>query len=176
MLLYILLLSIPFILVASRRGDRFAPFFPPVAVICAWAAVYGWRPELLLRASVAAVPAVILGLAIYFLVLSEQAKDRSGQHMLDFVRAVKAKADDRPLLFCKTANRGLAMQAFLGANQRGLYPREAPASGAWVISEAGRDEPGAAVKSQPVRQRGQRLYATPAAGGSPICGPLPAGQ
>ena len=35
MLLYILLLAIPVILVASRRGDRFAPFFPPVAVVCA---------------------------------------------------------------------------------------------------------------------------------------------
>jgi len=135
-LLYLALLAIPFILVASRRSDRFAPFYPLVAVICAWAAVYAWRAEVLLRTSVAAIPAVIIGLAVYFHFLGDQAKDLSGQHMVDFVHAVKARANDgRPILFCKTNNRGLAVQALLGVNQRGLYEHEAPDSGAWVIAE-----------------------------------------
>jgi 4-amino-4-deoxy-L-arabinose transferase-like glycosyltransferase len=169
-LLYILLLAIPFILVASRRGDRFAPFFPPVAVVCAWAAVYAWRGQVLLRTSVAAIPAVIVGLTVYFHFLSDQAKDLSGQRMLDFVRDVKAKTDARPLLFCKTENRGLAVQAFLGVNQRGRYPHEAPASGAWVVAEGPGDQPDAVIESQPIPLiEGQRLYVAPAEGGSAIC-------
>ncbi len=69
--------------------------------------------------------------------------------MLDFVREVKAKAGDRPLLFCKTANRELAVQAFLGVNQRGQYPHEAPESGAWVIAEGPGDQPDALIESEP---------------------------
>jgi 4-amino-4-deoxy-L-arabinose transferase-like glycosyltransferase len=168
--LYILLLAIPFLLVGSRRGDRFAPFFPLVAVICAWAAVYCWRGRLLLRTSVAAVPAVIVGLTVYFHFLSDQAKDLSGQRMLDFVREVKAKAEGRPLLFCKTANRELAVQAFLGVNQRGRYPLEAPDSGAWVIAEGPGDQPDALIESEPLPLiEGQRLFVALAEGGSPVC-------
>lgn len=169
-LLYILLLAIPFVLVVSRRGDRFAPFFPLVAVVCAWAVVYGWRGQALLRTSVAAIPAVIVGLTVYFHVLSDQAKDLSGQRMLDFVREMKAKANDRPLMFCKIENRGLAVQAFLGVNQRGRTPREAPASGAWVIAEGPGDQPDAVIESQPIPLiEGRRLYAAPAEAGSAIC-------
>ena len=169
-LLYILLLAVPFVLVGSRRGDRFAPFFPLVAVICAWAAVYCWRGQVLLRTSIAAVPAVIVGLTVYFHFLSDQAKDPSGQRMLDFVREVKANADGRPLLFCRTDNRGLAVQAFLGVNQRGQYPHEAPDSGAWVIAEGPGDQPDALIESQPIPLiEGQRLFVTLAEGGSPIC-------
>lgn len=169
-LLYIVLLAIPFLLVASRRGDRFAPFFPLIAVICAWAAVYCWRAQVLLRTSVAAVPAVIVGITVYFHFLSGQAKDLSGQRMLDFVREVKAKADGRPLLFCKTANRDLAVQAFLGVNQRGQYPREAPESGAWVIAEGPGDQPDALIESEPIPLiEGQRLFVAQAEGGSPVC-------
>jgi 4-amino-4-deoxy-L-arabinose transferase-like glycosyltransferase len=169
-LLYILLLTIPFILVGSRRGDGFAPFFPLVAIVCAWAAVYCWRGQVLLRTSVAAVPAVIIGLTVHFHFLSDQAKDLSGQRMLDFAREVKAKADGRPLLFCKTANRELAVQAFLGVNQRGQYPREAPESGAWVIAEGPGDQPDALVESAPIPLiEGQRLFVALAEGGSPIC-------
>jgi 4-amino-4-deoxy-L-arabinose transferase-like glycosyltransferase len=118
-LLYILLLAIPFILVASRRGDRFAPFFPPVAVVCAWAAVYCWRGQVLLRTSVAAIPAVIVGLTVYFHFLSDQAKDLSGQRMLDFVGTVKAKADGRPLLFCKPKTAGSRCRPFLASTSAG---------------------------------------------------------
>jgi 4-amino-4-deoxy-L-arabinose transferase-like glycosyltransferase len=169
-LLYIVLLAIPFILVGSRRGDRFAPFFPLVAVVCAWAAVYCWRGQVLLRTSVAAVPAVIVGLTVYFHFLSDQARDLSGQRMLDFVSEVKAKAQGRPLLFCKTENRGLAVQAFLGVNQRGRYPQEAPESGAWVIAEGPGDQPDAIIESQPIPQiEGKRLYVALVEGGSPIC-------
>jgi 4-amino-4-deoxy-L-arabinose transferase-like glycosyltransferase len=169
--LYILLLAIPFILVASRRGDRFAPFFPLVAVVCAWAAVYAWRGQALLRTSVAAIPAVIVGLTVYFYFLSDQAKDLSGQRMLDFVREVKAKAaDGRPLLFCKTQNRGLALQAFLGVNQRGRYAHEAPEGGAWVISEGPGDQPDALIESEPIPLiEGRRLYVAPAEAGNAIC-------
>ena len=169
-LLYILLLAIPFLLVGSRHGDRVAPFFPLLAVICAWAAVYCWRGQVLLRTSVAAVPAAIVGLTVYFHFLSEQARDLSGQRMLDFVREVKAKAGDRPLLFCKTANRELAVQAFLGVNQRGQYPHEAPESGAWVIAEGPGDQPDALIESEPIPLiEGQRFYVAMAEGGSPIC-------
>jgi 4-amino-4-deoxy-L-arabinose transferase-like glycosyltransferase len=170
-LLYIALLAIPFVLVASRRSDRFAPFYPLVAVICAWGAVYAWRGETLLRTSVAAIPAVIIGLAVYFHFLGDQAKDLSGQHMVDFVRAVKAKATDgRPILFCKTNNRGLAVQALLGTNQRGLYEHETPASGAWVIAEGPGEEPDALIESQPIPLlEGNRLYLAQAEGGSSIC-------
>jgi 4-amino-4-deoxy-L-arabinose transferase-like glycosyltransferase len=169
-LLYTALLAIPFILVASRRGDRFAPFFPPLAVVCAWAAVYCWRGQVLLRTSVAAVPAVIVGLTVYFHFLSDQAKDLSGQRMLDFVREVKTKAQGRPLLFCKTANRGLAVQAFLGVNQRGRYEHQAPQGGAWIVAEGPGDQLDAIIESQPIPQiEGQRLYVAPADGDSPIC-------
>jgi len=124
----------------------------------------------LLRASVAAIPAVIVGLTVYFHFLSDQAKDLSGQRMLDFVREVKAKADGRPLLFCKTDNRGLAVQAVLGVNQRGRYPHEAPESGAWVISEGPGDQPDALIESQPIPMiEGQRLYVALAEGGNRIC-------
>jgi 4-amino-4-deoxy-L-arabinose transferase-like glycosyltransferase len=170
-MLFIALLAIPIILVASRRGDRFAPFFPPVAVVCAWAAVYAWRGQVLLRTSLAAIPAVIVGLTVYFHFLSDQAKDLSGQRMLDFVGEVKAKAQGRPLLFCKTENRGLAVQAFLGVNQRGRYPHEAPEQGAWVIAEGPGDQADALIESQPIPLvEGQRLYLAQAEGGSAICG------
>lgn len=169
-LLYAALLAIPFILVASRRGDRFAPFFPPLAVVCAWAAVYCWRGQILLRTSLAVIPAAFVGLAVYFHFLSDQAKDLSGQRMLDFVRQVKAAKPDRPLLFCKTDNRGLAVQAFLGINQRGRYEHQAPASGAWVIAEGPGDQLDAVLESQPIPQlEGQRLYLTEAEPESPIC-------
>jgi 4-amino-4-deoxy-L-arabinose transferase-like glycosyltransferase len=169
-LLYLVLLTIPFLLVGSRRGDRFAPFFPLVAVVCAWAAVYCWRGQVLLRTSVAAIPAVIVGLTVYFHFLSEQAKDLSGQRMLDFVREVKAKAEGRPLVFCKTDNRGLPVQAFLGVNQRGHYPHEAPESGAWVVAEGPGDQPDALIESRPIPLiEGQRLYVALAASGSAIC-------
>ena len=169
-LLYVLLLAIPFLLVGSRRGDRIAPFLPLTAVICAWAAVYCWRGQVLLRTSAAAVPAVIVGLTVYFHFLSDQAKDPTGQRMLDFVREVKAKVDGRPLLVCKTANRELPVQAFLGVNQRGQYPREAPDSGAWVIAEGPGDQPDALIESEPIPLiEGQRLFAALADGGSSVC-------
>jgi hypothetical protein len=124
----------------------------------------------LLRTSVAAIPAVIVGLTVYFHFLSDQAKDLSGQRMLDFVREVKAKAEGRPLLFCKTANRELAVQAFLGVNQRGRYPLEAPDSGAWVIAEGPGDQPDALIESEPLPLiEGQRLFVALAEGGSPVC-------
>ena len=155
---------------ASRRGDRFAPFFPLVAVICAWAAVYCWRGQVLLRIGVAAIPAVIVGLTVYFHFLSDQARDLSGQRMLDFVREVKVKAVGQPLVFCKIENRGLAVQAFLGVNQRGRTPREVPASGAWVIAQGPGDQPDAILESQPIPMiEGRRLYAAPAEAGSAIC-------
>ena len=170
-LLYVALFSIPFILVASRRGDRFAPFYPLLVMLCAWAAVYAWRGQVLLRTSLAVVPAVIVGLAVYFHFFSEQARDLSGQRMLDFVREMKATAQGRPLMFCKTENRALAVQAFLGVNQRGQYPHEAPASGAWVVAEGPGDQPDALIESQPIPLlEGRRLYAAAADGGSPICG------
>jgi 4-amino-4-deoxy-L-arabinose transferase-like glycosyltransferase len=170
LLLYVLLLTIPFILVGIRRGEHFAPFLPPIAVICAWAAVYCWRGQVLLRTSVAAVPAMIVGLIVYFHFLSDPAKDLSGQRMLDFVHEVKAKADGRPLLFCKTANRELAVQAFLGVNQRGQYPQEAPEAGGWVVAEGPGDQPDALIESEPIPLiEGQRLYVALAEGGSPVC-------
>ena len=113
---------------------------------------------------------MLVGLTVYFHFLSDQARDLSGQRMLDFVGAVKAKADGRPLLFCKTENRGLAVQAFLGVNQRGRYPHEAPPAGAWVIAEGPGDQPDALIESQPIPLlEGRRLYAAKADGGDRIC-------
>jgi 4-amino-4-deoxy-L-arabinose transferase-like glycosyltransferase len=169
-LLYVALLAIPFILVASRRGDRFAPFFPPVAVICAWAAVYAWRGQLLLRTSLAAIPAAIVGLTVYFHFLGDQAVDRSGQRMIDFVKQVKATTKGAPIIVCKINNRGLALQAFLGMNQRGVIPHEAPVSGSWFIAAGPEDVRVVAARSEPIpMMEGQELYLAWAEGGSPIC-------
>src|SRR5262249_292008 len=152
-------------LVATRRSERFSPFYPFVAIICAWAAVYCWRGQVLLRTSVAAIPAVVVGLTAYFHFLSEQARDLAGPRVPDFVRGVKAKVDGRPLLFCATENRLLPVQALLGVNQRGRYPHEAPDSGAWVIAEGSGDEPDAVIESQPIPLiESQRLTATPVEG------------
>lgn len=169
-LLYVALLAIPFILVASRRGDRFAPFFPPVAVICAWAAVYAWRGQLLLRTSLAAIPAVIVGLTVYFHFLGDQAVDLSGQRMMNFIKQVKATTKGAPVIICKINNRGLALQAFLGINQRGVIPHETPSSGSWFIAAGPEQVPVVAARSEPIPLlRGRALYLAWAEGGNPVC-------
>ncbi len=169
-LLYVALLAIPFVLVTSRRGDRFAPFYPLLTVVCAWAAVYAMRGQALLRASLAALPLSAIGLAVYFFFLSDQAKDLTGQRLLDFVHEAKAAMHGQPVVFCKTENRGLALQAFLGVNQRGSYPTEAPPSGAWVIAYKATEGSRAVVRSEPLSLvGGERLFLFRAEGGSPIC-------
>lgn len=169
-LLFLALLAIPFILVVSRRGDRFAPFYPLVTVLSAWGAVYALRGEALLRASLAALPLTAVGLAVYFLYLSDQAKDLSGQRLVDFVGEAKAITTGRPIVACKIDNRGLALQAFLGINQRGRYPAQAPPSGTWVVSHKPASGSRPAAQSEPLPAvGGQRLYLSWAEGGSPIC-------
>ncbi|MEX0752209.1 MAG: hypothetical protein WD073_04705 [Xanthobacteraceae bacterium] len=169
-LLYVALLAIPFVLVASRRGDRFAPFYPLLTVVCAWAAVYAMRGQALLRASLAALPLAAVGLAVYFHFLSDQAKDLTGQRLVDFVRAANAATQGGPVVVCKTENRGLALQAFLGVNQRGHYPVQAPPLGAWVVAYRSPDPSRSTVRSEPLPLvRGERLHLFWAEGGSAIC-------
>ncbi|HZS64563.1 MAG TPA: hypothetical protein VFA53_08715 [Xanthobacteraceae bacterium] len=169
-LLYLALLTIPFIVVVSRRGDRFAPYFPLVAVLCAWAAVYAWRGEALLRGSLAALPLAAAGLAIYFLWFSDQAKDLSGPYLLDFVRQARTITAGHPVVACKIDNRSLALQALLGINQHGRYPEQAPAGGTWAISY--RPPPGSRTRLQSAplpAAGGQRLQLSWVEGGNRLC-------
>ncbi len=169
-LLYVALLTIPFVLVASRRGDRFAPFYPLLTAVCAWAAVYAMRGQTLLRASLAMLPLSAVGLAVYFFFLSDQAKDLSGQRLLDFVHEAKAAIRGQPVLVCKTENRGLALQAFLGVNQRGSYPTQAPPSGAWVVAYKPAETSRVVARSEVLPLvSGQRLFLFRVEGGSLIC-------
>jgi 4-amino-4-deoxy-L-arabinose transferase-like glycosyltransferase len=146
-LLYVVVVAIPFIFVVSRRGDRLAPVYPALAVVCAWAAVYALRGQALLRTSVAMLPLAAAGFSIYFLYYSIQAKDPSGRHLMEFVRAVKPVVVGRPLVVCPIDNRLLAFQAFLGMNQQGHNPTEAPPGGGWVVAYETSASPAPKVRS-----------------------------
>jgi hypothetical protein len=83
---------------------------------------------------------------------------------------VKAASHGRPVTICKIDNRGLALQAFLGVNQRGRYPTQAPPSGAWTVTHGQAGPPEATVRSQPIPfLKGERLNLAWADGGSPVC-------
>ncbi len=169
-LLYVVLVAIPFIFVVSRRGDRLAPVYPALAVVCAWAALYALRGQALLRTSVAMLPVAAAGFSIYFLYYSIQAKDPSGRHLLEFVRAVKPVVGTRTLVVCPIDNRLLAFQAFLGMNQQGHNPTDAPPDGAWVVAYETPASPAPKVRSGilPI-VGGKRLLLYWADGRSPIC-------
>lgn len=169
-ILYLAILAATFALVADQRGDRFAPFYPPAALVAAWAALHArpgvhWR-----RAWVVAIPVAAILIGANFLWF-ERPGDPRGDSFLDFAAKARAIVGEDPVVFCQFGNRGIPAQAFLGVNQRGVYPSQAPAGGSWVVTPDAVPAPAEAVLvSEPLRPLNDRrfsLYLAPA--GSRIC-------
>jgi hypothetical protein len=132
-LLYLGLVMLALMATTSIRGDRLAPFFPPLAIICAWGTVYGPRGEWLVRIAAVSIPVSAVGLCLYFTVLSDQSQERYGQNVVDFVAQAKTYTRGERVLFCQIEHQLIPVEPLFGINQRGVYPERAPPEGAWVV-------------------------------------------
>lgn len=122
-ILYVAIMAAVFFVLATRRPDRFAPFHPFLALICAWAAVYATRTRKVLRASLVALPLVTLATGGFFHYWAKAARSLEGEKILSFVADVREVRNGRPVVFCPRTTT--LAQVLLGVNQRGRYPSNA---------------------------------------------------
>lgn len=167
-ILYTAIMMAAFAFLDSRRPDRFACFHPPVAIICAWTAVYGMRTWKVLKASLVALPLVTLATGGYFHFGAKAARSRGGEKILFFVAKVREIRNGRPIIFCSFD--ASLVQALLGVNQRGRYIAKVPEGGSWVATTRPPPSAKVVVSSDPTTPPGSgSLHIYWAESGERIC-------
>jgi 4-amino-4-deoxy-L-arabinose transferase-like glycosyltransferase len=97
--LWIVILAASFALLPTKRGDRFAPMFPALAVLAAWV-VMTWPTRVRSTAWVPALTLIVAGaLGVYRFRFAEESRNHMGEHVKAFAAAVHQKAGPDRIAF-----------------------------------------------------------------------------
>jgi 4-amino-4-deoxy-L-arabinose transferase-like glycosyltransferase len=132
-ILWLLIILITFSFMTTKRPDRYAPVFPPMAIMAAYAMLHLSRRTRLRALHFAPLAVVvIIALAVYNQFWSEGAKTRFGDNAIAFARQVRATTGTDPILF--TDGELTPVQTLVGQNHPPTLPPEKLAAITWVIS------------------------------------------
>jgi hypothetical protein len=147
--LWLFLVLIFFGLPAHKTADYIQPAFPAAAILAAWFCVAALPPFRIQPLHVAPASLLLaLGLSLHFDFFSSLARDRRGENVKDFARAVRDVTRDDPLIFVRTGYSTL--EFFLNHNQPGALPSaDEKAAAKWVVAPVFPDVP-AEIVSKPI--------------------------
>jgi hypothetical protein len=130
--LWIAVIALAFCFLSTHRPDRYAPIFPPLALISAYLALeYSAR----IRWSftrLAIVPFVAIAIiCIYFNFFDEAAVKQLGNNVVAFAKTVSQKTGDATILF--EDGEQTPLQTLLGRHQPLTPPNDYLQSATWAI-------------------------------------------
>lgn len=126
-ILWLLLVLIFFALSAHKTADYIQPAFPAAAILASWFCLTIMHKIRPLNFAIASI-FFAMALCLHFVFFGSLARDRRGENVKDFARAVRRTVHDDPLGFVDCGYNTL--QFFLGRNQVGPVPLDAK----WIIA------------------------------------------
>lgn len=158
-ILWLFIWLVIFSFASTKRPDRYAPVYPPIALLAAYAGLIllprlrPLRPFAHLYTPARwAVPALVLAAAwcAHNQFFSDPARDGYGNHVTAFARAVRARTAGEPILFLDGEQTPL--ETLLGNVQPDPAPPALQASARWAIRVHAPESPGAVLISEPIDQ------------------------
>ena len=130
---WLLVVAVAFLLVARKRDDRVAIFYPQAAVFVGWWIAAGrWREWRTPRRLAAAMAAITLALTLYYFTGTDAVRHRRGDNGVAFARAVETAVGDDPVAYIGSPEPHVLL--LMGRHRREFPDAASLAAYPWVVA------------------------------------------